>query len=296
MAKNTEAPFFIVGCSWSGIKVIKKVLLRHPNLYSFESTNFYRWTEPFGSKAFERGYLNAPSLKLNWQRDGLEPEQIKDMFASAEVRHQLSKQYARRYARRNSVLAKRWFDATPQNVYGLLLLKAQFPKSKILHVVANPIDTVASLIYNPSTTKMTLVAAVNQWLETMQIIQIYKRTKRNDLIEIKYEDFLSEPEQTIRTLLTDLKEDSDAFDFSRLRKTNKVREIPQDVLLDRRKRSGYASLLSDDDIAYILKHCKGLMKAYGYEILSLSKTRAKYSEIDASNYQSFMQNLGEQNN
>ena len=283
MTKINEAPFFIVGCAWSGIAVIKSVLLRHPNLYSFESTNFYRWSEPFGSKAFERGYLSAPSLRLNWQRDGLEPEQMKEMFASAEARHQLSKQYARRYARRNRIVARRWFDATPQNIYGLLLLKAQFPKSKIVHIVANPVDIVASLMYNPSSHKTSLIAAVNQWLETMQIMQIYKRTKRNDLIELRFEDFLTEPEKTIRQLLTELKEDVETFDFSKLRKTAKTGAgIPADVLLERRSHRGYASRLSAEDLAYIVKQCQDFMNEYNYECSGLQDHSFSHTDNERS--------------
>lgn len=296
MEQFSKLPFFMVGCAWSGIAVMKKVLLRHPKLYSTEATHFYRWTEPFGSKAFTRGYLHSQMLKANWLRDGFSEDQIQEIFANAETRMGISRQYSKKFLRNHKTEASRWFDASPQNVYGLLLIKAHFPKSKIVHVHGNPLEIVASLMHSPSASSVGLVAAVNHWLETMQIISVFKEVKRNNLIEIKYDDFLHKPAELIEELLTKLNEDVSVFDFSKLRAIDKSHEeIPQDLLLDRRSRKGYASLLSSEEVRYILKHCEGFMQEYGYDIPKL-EAKSKPSGQQADYHQasvSIQESLGQ---
>ena len=39
----------------------------------------------------------------------------------------------------------RWFDKTPQNIYGMLLLSAVYPDAKFVHIVRHPLNVVTSL-------------------------------------------------------------------------------------------------------------------------------------------------------
>ena len=43
------------------------------------------------------------------------------------------------------VSSGRWFDKTPQNIYGLTLLSAVYPEAKFVCIVRHPLNVVASL-------------------------------------------------------------------------------------------------------------------------------------------------------
>lgn len=288
MNKNQEPPFFIVGCDWSGIPVLKNALKLHPNLFAPEATYIYRWSEPFRSSTYARNYLGQSELKTNWLQDGFTRGEMTDVFEKSISRQSMSNQYGRRFLKNQRVKAKRWFDATPENIYGLLLLRSQFPKSKIVYVYKNAFEVIASLMHSPSSEPLELDAAVNHWLEAMQIISVFKQNPKSNLIEIKYESFVAAPKGVMRSLLSDLGEDPEVFDYSRL--VSSADQLPKNktgVVIRKNVRS-YATLLSDSDLAFIIKHCKRFLKAYDYNFQK-EKRASESSQLVSGQAQPNMQ-------
>ena len=183
-------PFFLLGCSWSGNSVIRNALKLHPSLFAPESTYVYRWSEPFSVNHYASNYLGNKDLKKNWFRDGFTRAEVKEVLGRSKTRLNVLNQYGRRFLRKKGAENKRWFDATPENIYGLLLIRAHYPDSKIVYVYKNAYEVVASLMFSPRSEALSIEAAVNHWLEAMQIINIYKQLPRPNLIELRYESFV----------------------------------------------------------------------------------------------------------
>ncbi len=258
---ESKPPFFLLGCAWSGIAAISNALKLHPNLVGPSPTSFYRWTQPFGSRAFEQSYLTTNVLKKNWLKDGFSAQDMTQVFAQSQHRQSLSHQYANAFLQKQGLSGKRWFDATPENVYGLLLLRSHFSQSKFVHIYANPVNVVASLMFSPSASSVTLLEAVNRWFETMQIIQSYKLIQHNNLIELRYEDFEQDAETAMHFLLNALEEDAKSYDFARLRSREQ-----QTSKVAQRKKQGYAAALSAEDTAFILDTCEYFIKHYQIDV------------------------------
>lgn len=256
-----NVPFFVVGCPWSGIPLLRRALCLHPHLFATEPNFFYRWSEAYGSLAYEQHYLNNPDLRAQWLKDGFSREEIEAIFEASANRQNASNRYGNRLVKKHrSDGHGRWFDTTPENVYGLLLLRAQFPHSSIIHVYKHPFAVIASLMHSPSSRPPTLKQAVNQWLEAMQIISVFKKTTKSNLIEISFEAFVSTPSRVLNELLRKLGEDP-----------HELSAQPDPVTAG----DGYVTLLSEEDKAYIHKHCKRFMKLYGYDTEVLARSSAK---------------------
>jgi len=138
-------PFFIVGCVRSGTTLLRDVLRRHPNLASPEETHFFRWSDPFGTDMGLKPFLTNPVLKKHRELDGITENKFRAILKKSVPRADLCRKYMRTYIEKNKPEATRWFDKTPQNVYGAAMIAAEFPGSKILHIVRNPLDVVSSL-------------------------------------------------------------------------------------------------------------------------------------------------------
>lgn len=182
-------PFFIIGCVRSGTTLLRDVLRKHPNLASPEETHFFRWSEPFGTNAGLKPLLNNPVLKKHRELDGIAEEEFRRMAHKCVSRADLYRKYMRLYISKNKPEATRWFDKTPQNVYGAAMIAAEFPGSKILHIVRNPLDVVSSLRIGIIVKVENLIGACNYWNESAEIISVLKRAYPKRVYEVKYEDF-----------------------------------------------------------------------------------------------------------
>lgn len=264
MNEDLFPPFFIVGCARSGTTLLRDILRLHPNLNAPEETFFYRWGDPFGTKAYQNIYLNNATLKHHYKLDDLSYERVTSMMEKSHDRRNFNTRYARAVLKK-AQNGTRWFDKTPQNIYGILLIHAQFPKSKIVHIYRNPLNVVASLKAGKVMPEQSLVAAINYWLEAMQIIEVYKRIPNNNLLELKYEDLLSSPKKMVSQLLIDLDETPDLFDFSKLvTPTDSSEQNQKNTIFIKPEENKYLEVLSTEEINYIVRHCGRYMKHYDY--------------------------------
>lgn len=264
MDKSSLPPFFIIGCARSGTTLLRNVLRLHPNLNAPEETFIYRWGEPFATDGFRHPYLHNPTIKHHQEIDGIAAEKAAEVLAKSKTRSDFSNRYARVFLER-AKNGQRWFDKTPQNIYGILLIRAQFPDSKIIHIHRNPLNVITSLMLGQVMPKQSLVAAVNYWIEAMQIIDVYKKIPDNNLIELRYEALLESPESTLSQLLSDLGEDPAVYDFSKLILPPDVPLQPGDIVIEPEKDK-YQQVLSAEDISFILRYCGPYMKRYGYQL------------------------------
>ena len=247
---TTLPPFFVLGCVRSGTTLLRDALRMHPHLVSPEETHFFRWGEPFGTEGLSRTLTGNPVLKKHRELDGITEDEFRAMLAKATSRADLYQRYMSLFMQRRKPQATRWFDKTPQNVYGAMLAAASMPRARFVHIVRNPINVVASLRIGRIIKVDNLVGAVNYWNEAVGIIRGLRRAYPGRVYELRYEDFVSAQMQQTQRLLKFLGEPFDPADFASL-KTRMVDHAEEGVL-------------SDSEMDRVRELCRTGMRRYGY--------------------------------
>lgn len=204
--RNKKPVFFIVGSVRSGTTLLRDILKSHPNLICPEETHFFRWNEPFASGDYYHLNKTAEVLKTHRSMDGVAESDFLDILESSQDRRELQLNYFELFRQAQNKSSSRCFDKTPQNVYGLPLIKALFPEAKIIHIVRNPLNVVSSLKRGRSLLPQSLTGAINFWKEALLIINTMKPLFENNLYELKYEDLTHNPSKEISSLLNYLSE------------------------------------------------------------------------------------------
>ena len=247
-----KKPFFIVGCVRSGTTFLRDVLRNHPNLVSPEETHFFRWAEPFGTEASMEQLKHNAILKKHRSLDGVTEKEFEWMLRNSVSRSDLYRKYMKRYMLNNNYLSKRWFDKTPQNVYGVAMMLAEFPASKFIHIVRNPLSVAASLRAGRVLKVDNLVGACNYWNEAVEIISVVKRAYSKRVCEIKYEDITCDLNGSLKRIVEFVGEDFDGSLF--------------DGIDAKEKPYRYEEIFSEDEIQFVKKMCGRLADGYGYTL------------------------------
>lgn len=250
-APGFKPPFFILGCVRSGTTMLRNVLRLHPNLVSPEETHFFRWPEPFGTEAYARIVQSNPVLKRHREIDGIAETEFAQMLQNCRSRDDLYHRYMALFASRRKPTATRWFDKTPQNVYGAAMAAATMQRARFVHIVRNPVNVVASLRIGKVMKVERLVGACNYWNEAVDTLMVLKRAYPLRVHELKYEEFVADPMTHLRKLLEFIGEPFDASWF-------------QGVAMSEADHRG-SGVLSDDEQGRVLRLCATGRKRYGYD-------------------------------
>lgn len=248
--KLAGTPFFVLGCVRSGTTMLRDVLRRHPNLACPEETHFFRWGEPYGTPGLTRTLTGNAVLKRHRQIDGITEDEFAAMVKAARSRAELYEAYMALYIERKKPGATRWFDKTPQNVYGAMLALATVPKARFVHIVRHPVNVVASLRIGKVMAVSDLIGAVNYWREAVAIVAGLRRAYPGRVHELRYEDFMVNPQGETERLLTYLGEPYDPTWFADV----KIRE--SDHTKDQ--------VLSPEEVALVHELCDAGLRHYHY--------------------------------
>lgn len=246
-----DNPFFILGCVRSGTTLLRDLLRQHPNLACPEETHFFRWGEPFGTGSYDGKYHGKKLFKQHRELDKVSDFDFFCTLKESRDRRMLMDHYARIYLENNDLQGRRWFDKTPQNVYGVLLIAGMYPKAQFVHIHRHPYNVISSLKSGRSFPEQEIKAAVNFWLESLTIINQFKQGFAQRIIEISYEALVADPQAQLSGLLTFLGE--------------KPQQFSSASLSIHPERNNWSTTLSEEEIAYINEHCQALMQEYGYE-------------------------------
>lgn len=249
--EDRSGPFFVLGCVRSGTTMLRDVLRLHPNLAAPEETHLFRWSEPFGTEGYIRGVTSNPVLKRHRTLDGITEEEFAAMLRQSNSRADLYARYMKVFIERRKPTAVRWFDKTPQNVYGAAMIASSVPHSRFVHIVRDPVNVAASLRIGKVMKIERLLGAVNYWREATDIVAVLKRAIPRRVHELRYEDFVRDPPHEIKRLLHFLGEPYEAAWFKDFRVhesdhaeagvlTPEEVETVNRLALPGRKRYGYA--------------------------------------------------------
>jgi LPS sulfotransferase NodH len=246
-----NSPFFLVGCVRSGTTLLRNLLRQHPRLESPEETHYFRWADPFGSDPYRRLYRNSPLLKRHRALDGIDEEQFQQTLDSSGSRRQLMDTYGAEFLKCRQNPDGRWFDKTPQNVYGTLLISAAYPEARFVHLHRHPLNVVASLMEGAVMPVHSLDAAINYWVEAVGILEQFKRIATDRLLEISYESLSGDPLPTVSKILEFIGEDPEAYPGY------KPNVHPE--------RNKYREKLSAAQVDQVLKGTAPYLDRYGYD-------------------------------
>lgn len=250
MGKHNEAPFFIVGCVRSGTTMLRNLLRKHPRLECPEETHFFRWADPFASNRYDMVYTKNKLIADQQALDGFTREEFFDLYDKATDRRELMDSYMAEYLAKRGAESARWFDKTPQHVYGLFLIRHAYPDAKFIHIHRNPLNVCASLLQGKVMPKHKLVGAVNYWNEAMILVNAFKRVFSDVIYELSYEEFCEEPEKHLPSIFNFIGEDMGAVDYG-------LHEIHPE-------KNKYRDVLNQEQVRFVIEKCREFMTQYGY--------------------------------
>lgn len=245
-------PLFIIGCVRSGTTLVRDLLRRQSDVICPEETHYYRFGDPFRAPGYKNAVLKNATLKKHREIDGIPEEVFETLLTKARNRAELMRAHVAHMAEVRGLSAYRWFDKTPQNVYGLPLIRAEFPRARFLHLVRNPLNVVASLKLGRVVKISDIHAACNSWIEAVQIVHTCAPLLGNDLLEMRYEDITADPVGSMERLLA----------FSGLGQNMSVYSV-RDA---HSERNQYRDILSPREQKIVHDRCKKLAAAYGYKL------------------------------
>jgi len=248
-----KEPFFIIGSPRSGTTILRDVIKLDNKLDCPEETFFYRWSEPFASKIYTKTYFNNKVVVKHRELDGISDLDFEMLYESSKTRKEFQDGYMKLFLRNKGVDEEiRWFDKTPQNVFGLLLLSHDYPKSKFLHIYRHPLNVVASLCMGRSLAKHSLKGALNTWKESIALATSFKKLYPDRILEIKYEDFIYHPNENMKAIGNHIN-----HDFSNL-------EIPEHMI-GHGGNKRYEEAFNEEEVDYIIEMCADEMINLEYE-------------------------------
>ncbi|MDG2459509.1 MAG: sulfotransferase [Luminiphilus sp.] len=218
LADAKTPPFFLVGCVRSGTTLLRDLLKQQPDLHCPEETHLFRWPHPFATGDFNHIQRHNETLIAHRKIDGVDEERYLELLGNAVSRRDLQDGYAALFFEAKGIKTGRWFDKTPQNVYGMLLLSAVYPAAKFVHIVRHPLNVVASLKAGKVMGPHSLQAAINTWLEAVSIVREFETAWPDRLHTLTYEVLTTSPEDSVKSILAFLGEPFDAAsaDFTRV--------------------------------------------------------------------------------
>jgi hypothetical protein len=221
-----KPPVFIVGCPRSGTSYLYHLLLSAGGFAEFRTQmNVFDVLEPvYGNLGIAR---NKTRMMSEWLRtkafkvSGLQAGEIKEkVLSECQSAGEFLQIVMEEIARSQGV--DRWIDSTPTNIPHLLRIKKDFPDARILHIIRDGRDVALSLDKRgwsrplPWDRAKGLLAAGLYWEWIVRKGRQFGSLLRPDYLEVRYEDLVREPDQTLPRLAEFLEHD---LNYARIQQT-----------------------------------------------------------------------------
>lgn len=205
-------PFFIVGMPRSGTSLLRLCLNAHPLLGAPDETHYFN--------RFWRREKNDEKLTANRQRglklaekflahtrvmmNDFDEEDLKaihqKIIQSPQITHPVIFEAMMHYYIQK-VGKQTWGEKTPAHLFFIDPIKKYYPQAKIIHIVRDPRDVSLSWI-NSSFNRGNTVYHALRWRISMATGKKLSEKYKNDYLEIKYEELLTQPEETLKKVCT----------------------------------------------------------------------------------------------
>jgi len=214
-----KPPVFIVGCPRSGTSFLYHLLLSAGGFAEFHTQmNVYEVLEPIygdlgvrkNKEAAMREWLQSKAFRAS----GLKAEEIEaKVLAECHGAGDFLRIIMDEVAHKQGV--DRWIDSTPTNVPHMLRIQKDFPDALFVHIIRDARDVALSLDKRswsrplPWDKQKSLLAAGLYWEWIVRKRRQLGTLLKPRYMEIRYEDLVQQPEETLPAIGNFLKHDLD---------------------------------------------------------------------------------------
>ncbi len=189
MTGSTERPIFVVGCQRSGTTMLRLMLDSHRRISCGPETRFLadleRVVDTDWPRLSQYGYSQEEWLT-----------RIREFFGGLQSDYAQSRGKAR------------WADKTPRYALNIPFLLRVFPDAQIVHVIRDGRDVVVS--HRKRFGYWSSVKSTMKWPKYIKAARSAgEGLPAEQYHEVRYEDLVSNPEETMRDLLAFLGEEWD---------------------------------------------------------------------------------------
>jgi hypothetical protein len=215
-----ESPIFVFGAPRSGTTLLRLILNAHPKISIPEEMHFFKSTM-FGApiEMWERDISLSQEmmqemhsmLKFMANDTGMDYLQnVENLygegthFSLKDLYGTLSSEFLKRSGK------ERWGEKTPENILYADIVHDMFPSGKFIIMRRDPRAVISSMndvYFYPSDTGLNLLNYIFYCENGYSRAE--KALKNTGYLEIYYEDLISAPEQTVKTVCSFLGEDYD---------------------------------------------------------------------------------------
>lgn len=198
-------PIFIVGAPRSGTSLIRVILNRHPEIGICDETYFFYYVysrrNKFGDLKnieWRRKLVNRYLATDRIHRLDLDLQQLSDTLMEQGISYEaffLSLMWF--YAKSNG--KRRFGEKTPQHALYAEKLIEMFPDCKLIHVIRDPRDVIASLMRMPWASKSVLANA-RIWRACN--MSAYQCNKKGAYLAVQYEKLVLNPDEELKRICT----------------------------------------------------------------------------------------------
>lgn len=203
---ESTRPIFLMGNIRSGTSLLSRMLNSHPEIcvpYESHIYNvFWRFRDRYEplTDPTRRRHLVNDVLAMRVFRDWSRPPDAESVMKCIERAnfHGVFEAVMRAWA--DDQKKPRWGEKTPHNGPYWRAISEGFPDAQFIHLVRDGRDCTLSMIKARFGPKLTYPAAVKwaNYLDEMQ--RMYEGLGPSRVYEVRYEDLLDNPEQTLQAL------------------------------------------------------------------------------------------------
>jgi Sulfotransferase family len=218
-AERNRSPVFVLGCPRSGTTLLYHMLLSAGGfaVYRTESSVFNVLKPWFGNLAVQgnrRRLMDAWLRSKLFERSGLGASDIRaKVMAGCHGAGDFLRIIMEEMSRRQNV--DRWADCTPEHLLYIPEIKKAFPNALVIHMIRDGRDVALSLEKQrwirplSSRTGSGLLVAGLYWEWMVTKGREHGRNITKDYIEVRFEDLIQAPQETLRSLSAFIEQDLD---------------------------------------------------------------------------------------
>jgi Sulfotransferase family len=210
---TTPDPLFIIGSPRSGTTLLAGLLRHTPWGEAFEThfiVKYFRLLPRLGNLSDPRTFGQLAERILGerpivQRKLGLTPQRLYDSLLQHDYASMVDA-IGRAYGVLNG--HRSWGDKTPHYITDVDVLHLLFPRSKMLYIVRDGRDVALSLLER-SWGPATIYTCAQQWQHENEPRPIFSALQSKGLLhDIRYEDLLAKPHETLAGILSFLGQDS----------------------------------------------------------------------------------------
>jgi hypothetical protein len=203
-------PFFIIGSGRSGNTLLRRILQSHPDIHippetyvlgdvinGFKNNANLYWNDLVGlmlAKFQFHPEFETFGIDLRPLLDEL-IDSPKEKRSLCHILDRFYRYHAKNVADKETA---RWGDKTPLNTFYLHDIAEVFPRAQFIHIVRDGCDVVSS--YMKAGIYKDLESAASRWRDSIDIINRFKATNSSAVLEIHYEELVSNTREVVRSV------------------------------------------------------------------------------------------------